>query len=129
MPGRTRRRMPASLMAWADADFQMRIAVEFDEFNRRAQQRGGFFRLGHPLRRRAVGSGFAARTNDKVRRATGAGFFGDDTAAPEFDVVGMRAKGQQRARLQDGISVYASSARSMVSRFTKVISGASSGRR
>ena len=36
------------------ADFQMRVAVQFDEFNRCAQQRGGFFRLGDALLRRAV---------------------------------------------------------------------------
>ena len=37
------------------ANFKMRIAVQFDEFNCCAQKRGGFFRLGHPLFRRAVG--------------------------------------------------------------------------
>jgi len=76
------------------ANFQMRIPVQFDKLNRRAKERGGFFCLGHALRRRAMSPGFAARANDKMRRATSAGFFRDDAAAPELDVVGMRAEDQ-----------------------------------
>ena len=40
-------------------------------------------------------SGFAARTNDKMHFASGMRFARDDAAAAKFDVVGMRAKGQQ----------------------------------
>ena len=82
------------------ANFQMRVAIQFDKFNRCAEKRGGFFRLGRPLFRRAVRSGFAARADDKMRLAPGACFAGDDAAAAEFDVVGMRAKGQQRRKFR-----------------------------
>ena len=58
------------------ANFQMRIAVQFDEFNRCAEQRGGFFCLGRALFGRAVRAGFAARTNDKMRFAAGTAFRG-----------------------------------------------------
>ena len=86
------------------ADFQVRVAVEFEKFDRGAQQRGGFFGLGGALLRRAVAAGFAARADDKMRLASGPGFLRDHAAAAEFDVVGMRAEGQQRREVQ-GISV------------------------
>ena len=85
------------------ADLQVRVAVEFDEFDRRTQQRGGSFRASpNALRGRAVSAGFAARADDEVRRAAGAGFARDHAAAAEFDVVGMRAKGQQRRGFRQG---------------------------
>ena len=56
----------------SDTDFEMGVAVELDEFERRAEQRGGFFCFGGSLRGRAVGCGFAARADDKMRRAAGA---------------------------------------------------------
>ena len=74
MPGRTRRMMAGEFDGVSGADFQMRIAVEFDKFNRGAEQRRGFFRFGDSLLRRAMSAGFAARTNDKMRLASGAGF-------------------------------------------------------
>ena len=79
----------------------MRIAVEFEEFDRRAQQGGGFFRLGSALFRRAMRTGFAAGTNDKMRLASGGGFAGNDPAATEFDVVGMRAKNEQGRKFRE----------------------------
>src|ERR1017187_5752786 len=75
------------------ADFEVGIAIEFDEFNRRAEERGGFFCLGHSWVGRAVSSGFAARANDKVRRASGASLPRNHPAAREFNVVGMCAEG------------------------------------
>ena len=80
----------------------MCVAVEFNEFHRRTQNRRRLFRLGHPLRRFAVRCSFAARANDKMRRAAGAGFFRNDATAAEFDVVGMRAEGQQRRGFRTG---------------------------
>ncbi len=56
------------------ADFQMRVAVEFEKFNRGAEQRGGFFCFGGALFGRAVATGFAARADDKMDRAAGAVF-------------------------------------------------------
>ena len=78
------------------ANFQMCVAIKFEKFNRGPEQRGGFFCLGGPLFRCAVGAGFATRANDEMRFAPGLGFARDNAAAAEFDVVGMRAKGQQR---------------------------------
>ena len=78
------------------ANFQMRVAVQFEKFDRGAEQRGGFFRFGSPLFWSSVRAGFAARTHDKMGLAAGQGFPRDDPAAAEFDVVGMRAKRQQR---------------------------------
>jgi len=76
------------------ADFEVSITIEFNEFNRCTEKRCGFFCLGHSLLGRAVSSGFAARTNDKIRRASGASLPRNHTAATEFDVIGMRAEGQ-----------------------------------
>jgi hypothetical protein len=73
----------------------MSITVKFDEFKRCAQQPSGFFRLSYSLSGRTVSSSFAARTNDKMRFASGMRFARDDAAAAKFNVVGMRAKGQQ----------------------------------
>ena len=75
-------------------NFKVRITVQFDKLNRCPEERGGFSRLGNPLSGRAVGCGFAVRANDKVRLAASTGFFRNDPAAPEFDIVGMRAEGQ-----------------------------------
>jgi len=42
-----------------------------------------------------VGCCFTVRANDKMRRASGAGFFRNDAAASKLDVIGMRAESQQ----------------------------------
>ena len=84
------------------ANFKMRITVQFDKLNRCAEKCGGFFCLGNALCGRAMSPGFTARANDKMRRATGEGFFRDDAAASKFDVVGMRAEGQQRRKFRTG---------------------------
>ena len=76
------------------ANFKMRISVQFHKLNRCAEERGGIFCLGNALRRRAVSPCFTVRANDKMRRATGMGFFRNDTAASKLNVVGMRAEGQ-----------------------------------
>ena len=77
------------------AKFQMSITVQFDEFNRRTEQSGGFFRFSDSLFGRTISSSFAARANDKMRFASGMCFARNDAAAAKFNVVGMRAKGQQ----------------------------------
>lgn len=77
------------------ANFKVCVSVQFDKLNRCTKKCGGFSRLGNPLLGCAEGCGFTARTNDKVRRAAGMGFFCNDAAASELDIVGMRAKGQQ----------------------------------
>ena len=87
------------------ADFQMGIAVEFEELERRTEQRGGPLGLERPLGGRAVRRRLAARADDQVRRPAGAGLPRDDAAAAEFDVVGVRAEGQQRRTLRQGGSV------------------------
>ncbi len=74
----------------------MRVAFEFKKLDRRAQKPGRLRGFGGPLFGRAVSPGFAARTDGQVRLATGAGLARDHAAAAEFDVVGMRAEGQQR---------------------------------
>src|SRR5665213_4272199 len=56
------------------ANFQMRITVEFEKFNRGTEQRGGFFRLGGAQFWRAISSSFAARADDKMGFAPGLGF-------------------------------------------------------
>ena len=78
----------------------MSITVQFDEFNRRPEQSGGFLCLGDSLFGRAVSAGFAARANHQMRLASGLRFAGDDAAAAKFDVVGMGAKGQQRRKFR-----------------------------
>ena len=93
----SRRMMAASLMAWAErGTLQMRVAIELDKLNRRAQQCRGIFGLADSLLWRAVSSRFAARTDDKMNFAPTRRFHGDDTAAPEFNVVGMRAEHEER---------------------------------
>ena len=84
------------------AHFQMRVAVQLDEFKGSAEEGGGFFRLGRPLRGRAARAGFAARAEDKMGGPAGAGLAGDDAAAGKFDVVGMRAKGEERRGFRRG---------------------------
>ncbi len=79
----------------SSAKLQMSIPVEFDEFNRCAQQLSGFFRFSYSLSGCAVSSSFTARTNDKMHLASGLRFAGDDAAAAKFNVVGVRAKSQQ----------------------------------
>ena len=75
----------------------MSVAIEFDEFRRCAQQRGGFFSFGGPLFGRTVGSGFTTRTDHKVSLPPQAGFPRNDTTAREFDVVRMRAESEERS--------------------------------
>ena len=86
----------------SNADLKADVAVEFDKLHRRAEQCRRFFRLGDPLRGRAMAGRFAARADNKVRRAAGADLPRDNAAAPELDVVGMRAKGQQRRGFTKG---------------------------
>jgi hypothetical protein len=65
----------ASLMRVRGARWlDVRVAAEFDELDRGAEQRGGFFASGGALRGRAVRAGLAARADDEMRRAAGLGF-------------------------------------------------------
>jgi hypothetical protein len=82
-------------MCVSGANFQTSITVKFDKFDRRTQQSGGFFRFSDSLFRGTVSSGFAARANDKMHFASGMRFARDHATAAKFNVVGMRAKGQQ----------------------------------
>jgi len=77
-------------------DFQMSIAVEFNKFDCRAQQGGGFFCFADALFWRAMSAGFAARANYKMRLPSGAGFARDNSAAGEFNIVRMRTEGEER---------------------------------
>ena len=76
--------------------FEVGISIELDEFNRRAQQRGGFFCLRGSLYRGAMGASFAARAYHKVGRTSRAGCARNHAATSEFDVIGVGAKSQQR---------------------------------
>ncbi len=87
MPGFTRRTIAGQLDRVSRPDFQMSVAIQFDELNRRAEERGGFFRFCDALVRRAVRAGFAARADDEMRRAAAARFPRDHAAAAELDVV------------------------------------------
>ena len=80
-------------IAYSDRDFL--VAVEPEELDRRAEDFRGPLRLGGAPGRRAVGAGLAARANDQVHRPARAGFAGDQAAAAELDVVGVRAKGEE----------------------------------
>src|ERR1700746_1517735 len=77
------------------AKFQTSITIKFDEFDRCTQQPSGFFRLSYSFFGCTVSSSFAARANHKMHFASGMCFARDDAAAAKFNVVGMRAKGQQ----------------------------------
>ena len=83
-------------------DFEMGIAVEINELDGCTQQGRGFFRLGHPLIRRAMRSGLTAGADDEVNVPAIARFLRDDSAAGEFDVVRMRAEDQQRRHFRWG---------------------------
>ena len=87
------------------ADFEMGIAVEFDEFDRGAEQGRGASGFDVRLLGRAVAARFAARADDEMGGPAGARFVGDHAAAPELDVVRVGAEGQRAARAQLGRSV------------------------
>src|ERR1700693_1570031 len=76
------------LMCVSDAKFQMSIPVKFDEFDRCPQQSGGFFRFSDSFFGGTMGSGFAARANDKMHFASRMCFARDYSAATKFNVVG-----------------------------------------
>ena len=96
MPGRTRRRTPASVMAWAARTSRWAVSVEFDELDRRAEERRGSPRFCDALLRLAVRRRFAARAHDEMRRPPGKRLLRDHPAATELDVVRMCAEGQHR---------------------------------
>ena len=100
VPALTRRMISANSDGVSGAKFQMGITVKFDEFNRCAQKAAAFFASAIRCFGCAMRSSFAARANDKMRFASGASFVRDDAAAAKLDVVGMRAKGQQRRNVQ-----------------------------
>ena len=85
-----------------DADFQVGIAVELEELERRTEQRGAPLGLERPLGGRAVRRRLAPRADDQVRRPAGAGLQRDDAAAAELDVVGVGAERQERRTLRQG---------------------------
>jgi len=80
-------------------DFQVSIAIELYPFQRSPKQSGGPLRFGNSLFRRSMRAGFALRTNDKMCRASQMNLLGHDSSAREFDVVGVRAKGEQRQQV------------------------------
>jgi len=76
---------------------EVRVAVELEEFEGDAEERGGTLGLGGALGGGAVGAGFAAGADDAVRGAARAGLGGEDAAATEFQIVGMSAEGEERS--------------------------------
>ena len=78
------------------------VAVELDQLQRRAERPRAGPALLQSLLRRAVAGRLAARADDHVRRAPGAGLQGDDAAAAEFDVVGMSSRRPAGAPAQVG---------------------------
>ena len=92
------------------------IAVELDQLQatRRAPCAGPA--LLQSFLGRAVAGRLAARADDHVGRAPGAGLEGDDAAAAELDVVGMTTERQQGRRLRSGVRHRLHQARSIRSR-------------
>ncbi len=84
------------------ADFQMGVAVELDELERRAEDGGGLLGLERPTLGGAVRPGLAPRADDQVRRPAASGLGDDDPAASELDVVGMGAECQERRAFRWG---------------------------
>ena len=77
-------------------DLQARVPIQFDEFNGGAEQLGSVPRLCLPLFGCSVGPRFTARANHEMDRPSGLRFQSDDSAAAEFNIIRMRAEGQQR---------------------------------
>jgi hypothetical protein len=74
------------------ANFQMRVAVKFDELNRGTKQSRRFHRFSGALFGCAFAGRVAQRTDNTVSRASGANFLGNHSAAAKLDVIGMRAE-------------------------------------
>src|SRR4051794_36464724 len=75
-------------------DFEMGVSIEFDEFDRRAEERCGSPRFSHALLGLAVRPRSAARAHDKMRRPPSKRLLRDPPAATELDVIWMCAEGQ-----------------------------------
>ena len=84
------------------ADFQMRVAIKFEKFNRDTKDFCRTFGFGDSLRRCAIRAGFPLGTKDEMHCSPCLRFTRDDAAATEFNVVGMRAEGQQRREFSLG---------------------------
>src|SRR4051794_37286692 len=78
------------------AHFQVGVAVEFNKFQARSQEFSGTLRFGAPLPRCAMGGRFPSGTDDQMGWVAGTSLSRNHTTTTEFDVVGMRAKSQQR---------------------------------
>ena len=72
------------------------IAVEFEELERRTEQRRTPLGLERPPGGSAMRRRLAPRADDQVRRPACASLQRDDTAAAELDVVGVGAECQKR---------------------------------
>ncbi|MGC4081631.1 MAG: hypothetical protein QM736_05835 [Vicinamibacterales bacterium] len=83
------------------AELEVRVAVELDELDLRAEELGGSFGFLRAFGGRAVGASLAARADGEVRRATGLRLARDDATGAELDVVGMRAEGQKGSGQRD----------------------------
>src|SRR4051812_20444669 len=80
-------------------DFQMPVSIEINEFMGRAQNFrsiGGFHRS---LFRRAIRPRFPSRTNYKMGSVSTARLQSDHSTASKFNIIGMRAKCQDRAAM------------------------------
>ena len=88
------------------ADFEVGVAIEVEEFERCAEERGGGLGFFGALIGGAVGGGLAVGADEEVCGAAGAGFLGDDGAAAELDVVGGASWARRRGcRRIQGMSV------------------------
>ena len=84
------------------AKLEMRVAIELDELEQRAQQFGRGLGFGHSLFGAAMRAGFAFRTDDQVNAAASAGLQGHDGTAAELDIVRMGTEDQERSRFRVG---------------------------
>src|SRR3954447_23070132 len=74
-------------------DFEVGVSIEFDEFDRRAEERRSSPRFSHALLGLAVRTRFAARAPDKIRGTPNKHLLPDPPAATELDVIWMCAEG------------------------------------
>jgi hypothetical protein len=78
------------------AQLQVGISVELNYFNRRAEYFGSSLCFAYSFLRRAVSRRFSTRTDNEVCRMPGASCLRDNAPASEFNIIGMRAKRQER---------------------------------
>ena len=83
-------------------DFEVGVSIEFNEFDRRAEECRGSPRFSYALLGLAMRSRFAARAHDEMRRTPYKRLLRDHPAATELDVIWMCAEGQHSQGVRGG---------------------------